>query len=85
LIDTKYTELAVRELHSAFELAKPPASQKTKKKSQKKGFANTNLARIKLINLPTLVFIKNRVIPKTDKSRGIHVPSKIPPPHQALM
>lgn len=36
LIDAKYTELAVRELHSAFELAKRPASLKPKKRSKKK-------------------------------------------------
>ena len=35
LIDAKYTELAVRELHSDFELAKPPALKRPKKKSGK--------------------------------------------------
>ena len=33
LIDAKYTELAVRELHSAFEMAKPASAQKPKKKT----------------------------------------------------
>ncbi len=34
LIDAKYTELAVRELHSAFNLAKAPAGSKPKKRAK---------------------------------------------------